>query len=763
MKPGMNLQVYLALVAGLFLTAALASPGVALVAGPPPAGTPPGVTKVPFDFPMNLLAQPASRRVGTGEMHGNRMMLREQITGDAFPPRCTGSGSGWRRIVVEDFEGTFPPPGWGLFDGSLTDGGEYFWGRRDCRAHYGNYGTWAGGGGGNGSLLPCGATYPTNLSTSLVYGPFDLSQVTGAEWQFSYWLDAAGEVGNAAAGDFFFFGASPDGAVFNGSLTTGQSGAWVPGEIDLANVPRDPDNLNLIGDPSVWAALGFASRATVPGAYEGAFVDDATLWVYEPPPSPPPLPTATLPITIHTTTADFVGGCSHDVSVSVRDEGDGALGPAVQMAGIGEWERLPSLPRALLDLAAVTARGYLFVIGGNSPVGDNDPGGGYQRRVYHATIQDDGLLGRWVETTPLPQALASHAAVVANGHLFVLGGLNNNGLHSTVSSARINDDGSLGEWDATLPPLPEPLASHAAVATHGHIYVLGGSRSFQPEIVSDAIYRARVGANGGLGEWETLSISLPLRTRRHAAVATCGHLFLVGGADEAVQWNLVYQATIQPDGSLGAWGVTALLPEVLAVHAAAAIRGGVLVTGGWRSDDPVFAAQNKVYWALLAPDCSLNSWIELAPLPYNTHNHALAATDRYVFNLGGGNAAPRHFAAVLMAPLQLNTGSVPQATFNHQFYLGDNYTIESLRWTEEGGGDVQVSLRYRVADAGTCEYGRWSDYASANPITIRAIGGFLEYQAKFEGGSGPGARLVTEVSLDVTALPPVYLPLVVKD
>ena len=678
----------------------------------------------------------------------------------ASPP--ASNGSGWRKIVVEDFEGSFPPLGWALSDGSLTDGGEYFWGKRDCRAHSGNYGVWAGGGGDDGALLACGATYPANLHTLLKYGTFDLSQATDAEWQFSYWLDAAGEVGNAADGDYFFFGASPDGAAFNGFLTTGQSGAWVPGEIDLAAVPGEPDTLNLIGDSSVWAAFGFHSRSTVPGAYEGAFVDDVALWVYEPPLSPPPLPTATLPITMHTTAMDFIGGCSHDVSVSVEDVGNGALGPAVRMAGIGGWERLPSLPRALLDLAAVTAKGHLFVVGGNSPTGDDDPGGGYQRRVYSAVVQEDGLLGRWIETTSLPQALASHAAVVANDHLFVLGGLNNNGLQATVLSARINDDGSLGDWDAMLPSLPEPLAFHAAISTHGYIYLLGGSRSLQPEIVSPAIYRARVGADGGLGEWEALPISLPCPFQHHAAVATCDHLFVVGGADDEVQWNHVYQAAIQPDGSLGAWEAVSFLPEVLAVHGAVAVRGGILVAGGWRQDDPVFTSQNRVYWASLAPDCSLNSWIDLTPLPYNVHNHALVATDRYAYNLGGGNAAPRHFATVLMAPLELDVDSVPQGDFNHQFYLGDNYEVRTLRWTEAGSGDAQVSLRYRVGHAGDGAYGPWSVYTSTNPVPVNAIGGFVEYQLKFEGGNSSGSRFVTDVSLDVTALNSVYLPRVVK-
>jgi hypothetical protein len=115
-----------------------------------------------------------------------------------------------------------------------------------------------------------------------------------------------------------------------------------------------------------------------------------------------------------------------------------------------------------------------------------------------------------------------------------------------------------------------------------------------------------------------------------------------------------------------------------------------------------------------------------------------------------------------MAPLQVGSTLAPQGAFNHQFPLGNNYVIEALRWTEEGSGATAVSLRYRVAPAGGGQYGPWSAYTSANPIPVNALGGYLEYELKFAGGSGSGERRISEVSLDITALRSVYLPLVVK-
>jgi hypothetical protein len=749
MKPKRILVVCMILMAGLFLLAALVEFPASLAAGPPPTGTPQGAAKVPSTYPLGLVAQPARQQVSVGRMHFDSVSIPSPSVGSVAP---TSNGSGWQRIEFQDFEGAFPdPPLWRSGANMADDGLIYFWDDRDCRALSGSYSAWSIGSSSGGGP-DCGATYTNGVFNRMIYGPFDLSQATDAELQFALWTDVEGDGTNWI--DKVFFGASIDDDFYGGWATAGQTGDWVPSNLDLTSVYRLGD---LTGQPQVYVDWEFESNESNPTGYEGAFVDDVALWAYIlPPPTPPPTP-PTLPITRHTTLADFTGGRSYDGTVLEVEQGDGALTLAAQAEALGAWERLPSLPRELFHFGAVTAKGHLFIIGGNSP------DGGYQQGVYSAVIQDGGLLGRWVELTPLPQALQGHAAVVASDHLFVLGGYNFNGIQATVYSARINDDGTLGEWNPTLPALPEPLLHQAAVSTHGYIYVLGGQKSIEPEIVSGTIYRAKVNANGTLGSWERLPITLSRPSFLHTAVATCDHLYLIGGGDETFEWNAVCQTEIHPDGSLGEWSPASPLPKSLVVPAAAATRGGILVTGGWHSPDPVFSSQKAVYWAPLGPDCSLGSWVELTPLPYSTHSHALAANDRYVYNLGGMNGAPRYFASVLMAPLQMDDSSVQQGVFNHQFYLGSNYTVETLRWTEEGSSDTEVSLRYRVGNAYTGEYGPWSDYTSTNPVTLSALGGYLEYQLKFEGGNGLSDKYVTEVSLSITATNSVYLPLVIKE
>jgi hypothetical protein len=750
MKPKVLLMPYLVLVAAMLLVMALIDQTTSLAAEPPPPETLQRMVTTPSAFPLDFSAQPPTQRVSISHLHfdtvSNPPLSRS-------PVAITANGVGWQRIEFQDFEGDFPdPPLWRSAANMADDGYIYFWDGRDCRALSGSYSAWSIG-SSNGGNPACGTAYPNGVLNAMIYGPFDLSQATDAELQFAFWTDIEGD--GAGWMDRVTWAASIDDEFYGGWSTSGQTGSWVPGNLNLASVPYLG---NLTGQSEVYVKWEFESNASNPTTYEGAFVDDAAVWVYIPPTPTPPPPVPTLPITRHTTLADFADGLSYDGTIFKVEQGDGALTLSAGIQALGAWERLPSLPRELFNFGAVTARGHLFIIGGNSP------DGGHQRHVYSASIEDDGLLGHWVETTQLPQALQGHAAVVANEHLFVLGGSNQNGIQSTVFSARINGDGTLGEWNTTLPALLEPLLYHAAVTANGYIYVLGGQKSIDPVVVSGTVYRARVNANGTLGEWEALPTPLPGRPPYlHAAVAACDHLFLIGGSDAVYEWADVYQAVIHADGSLGTWVHTTPLSTPLVAHAAVATHGGILVTGGWGSADPTYMPQKKVYWADLGPDCSLGSWVELTPLPYHTHSHALAVTDRHVYNLGGMTAAPRFYASVLRAPLQFSDSSVYQGVFNHQFHLGRYYDIESLTWTEEGSGDTRVSLRYRVAHPTTGEYGPWSDYTSTNPIPVNVKGGYLEYQLKFEGGSGLSDQHVSEVSLSVSALPSVYLPIVVKD
>ncbi len=181
------------------------------------------------------------------------------------PDQQSTSSAGWETIFSDDFEGAFP--GSWLVGDTNPEGGEYHWGQRQCRAYSGLYSAWIAGGGADGSALACGSTYPDNMESWLVYGPFSLEDATAAELTWKLWLDTEPEYDN------LWWGVSTDGEQFVATGASGDSQGWIDWTFDLNDVP---DIGTVLGQPQVWVALIFVSDADINVA-EGCYVDDVVL------------------------------------------------------------------------------------------------------------------------------------------------------------------------------------------------------------------------------------------------------------------------------------------------------------------------------------------------------------------------------------------------------------------------------------------------------------------------------------------------------
>ena len=176
------------------------------------------------------------------------------------------SAVGWTTIVSTDFEETWPGP-WDVFDNTGATAGEYYWGKRNCRAYAGSYSGWVVGAGAQGSTLSCGDNYPNEAESWMVYGPFSLSSTTAADLKFKLWLNSESDYDGVCRM------ASTDGINFSGLCTSGTSPGWIDKTLDLANVGSLG---NLLGQPNVWIALIFSSDGSDTFA-EGGYVDNIVL------------------------------------------------------------------------------------------------------------------------------------------------------------------------------------------------------------------------------------------------------------------------------------------------------------------------------------------------------------------------------------------------------------------------------------------------------------------------------------------------------
>ena len=197
-----------------------------------------------------------------------------------------------------------------------------------------------------------------------------------------------------------------------------------------------------------------------------------------------------------------------------------------------------------------------------------------------------GALIPWEAGAPvaLPGDGEGGSLLQVGSHLYYLGGRASGALDeyantSGVATSEIGPDG-LSTWSAAA-PLPAPRALVAAAYLAGTAYVIGGTSD--TETATATVFTGSPDAiTGTIDAWalaDTLELPAP---RSGAAVITVSDgLIVFGGADQFNKpQTTVWKATLQSNGSLGAWEEMAPLPEPRANAAAALVGDSVWIWGG---------------------------------------------------------------------------------------------------------------------------------------------------------------------------------------
>jgi hypothetical protein len=242
---------------------------------------------------------------------------------------------------------------------------------------------------------------------------------------------------------------------------------------------------------------------------------------------------------------------------------------------IGAWTNATSLPEAVNTHADVAANGFVYVLGGYHYTDVTvDVASGI---VYYCGINTNGSLNSWHTANPLPKHLIFLSASVWNNTVYVIGGIDENSqLQNAVYSAQIQADGSLSLWVAQL-PMPAPIYDHASVA-NGFLYVLGGLID-GGNLVSTNVYYTKINADGTLAGWNQTT-PLPQPLSFFSAVTTGGRVFVIGGSNGSSLVNAFYNATVMGDGSFSSWSAGPTLPEPLEAFGAAVNDSYIFVSGG---------------------------------------------------------------------------------------------------------------------------------------------------------------------------------------
>ncbi len=363
-----------------------------------------------------------------------------------------------------------------------------------------------------------------------------------------------------------------------------------------------------------------------------------------------------------------------------------------------------------------------------------------------------GETSAWASTTStgLP-AREGNSSVIANGYIYMIAGYNS-GAQADVYYAKLNANGTTGSWTATT-SIPGGRDGSAAVFSNGYIYVLGGSNS-------QSTYYAKPNADGTITSWSTGS-NLPSATRNDVGVAANnGYIYAVGGSQSATSSTTVSYAKQNPDGSMGSFTTTSLLPAGLFGNRAVIANGYIYTFGGFSGA----TTQSTVYKAQINADGTLGSWSSsgLASLPNPRFEYAAALANGYIYIMGGiqqsnvnGNPTNSIYYAHINADGTISSWNTSSHSLPDSLRWVSGGTANGYLYTVNGDDGSPTSAVYyssvsRVQIAGSLDLvgingGDLADPGSGGTLTAgdTTIAGTLQVsgQANFSQGVGISGTL----------------------
>lgn len=372
---------------------------------------------------------------------------------------------------------------------------------------------------------------------------------------------------------------------------------------------------------------------------------------------------------------------------------------------LGAWSPTTSLPNGRGNGAVVAYNGYIYLIGGyETPTATNT--------VLFAKLNSDGTVGQWsYSPTLLVTNRGEQPAVANNGYLYTLGGYNNSGALASVEYAPLSPAGTVGPWTTSISFLT-PRYGHTTVVYNGYLYVIGG---WNGSAYFNDVQFAAISAGGTVGSW-TVTTSFPTARTSHTSIAYNGYLYVIGGVGSAYL-NDVQYAPINSDGTVGPWTTTTSFLTERASHTSVVYNGYLYVIGGVGA-----SAYNDVQYAAINANGTVGSWAATTSLPTTRYGHTSVVYNGYLYVIGGIGAG--------------NPGSVQYAAINANGTVG-SWTATTKLPTARYGNAAVVSNGYLYVIGGDPNGGSPGDALSdvlATPINANGAFGSWFRTTNFSSG-----------------------------
>jgi len=369
-----------------------------------------------------------------------------------------------------------------------------------------------------------------------------------------------------------------------------------------------------------------------------------------------------------------------------------------------------SLPGTFASACSIVTKNRVYLVGGKT----TSTGTG-TTIVYTAPINPDGTIGIWtIDPNVLPSGVTKACVVTTYNRVYLLGGINSTGSAlSTVYTAPINPDGTIGTWTLSSNALPDAIYYATVLMVNNTVYLIGGENSSYTT-GKTTIYVSTVSSDGTLGTWSQYNLSLPLGSQASCLARVHNKVYLFGRyqTNSNSSYTQVYSASIDnTDGSLGAFTLDALvLPNNVGQGLMTAVvsKNRIFILGGTNFTS---AYQKNIYSAPIDASGVLGVWsVSAEALPISGMSASVLVTSSKVY-LMGGSYTP--LSTVVSAP-----------------FLGgfNDYTDKSFLTTYSSATAKAAwyslsndLLTYKILDS------TWKPIATSDPIVHGHVGDNTPY------------------------------------
>lgn len=225
---------------------------------------------------------------------------------------------------------------------------------------------------------------------------------------------------------------------------------------------------------------------------------------------------------------------------------------------------------------------------------------------FSSTANTDGSLQPWKKIRMLPEEADALGIAVWGDWIYAAPESGN------IYRAKIEADGNLGEWLQEKPAAERHGGRLALHAYRDHLYIIGGFH-YRP---FENVYSASIAVDGSLGDWkETTPLPKPMQ---HATVDFfADRVYLAGGiTTDNVILNSCYSAPVRADGAFGEWRAERDLPTPLWVHSSFMLDDMLILVGG-ESGYTTGASYSVLWTHIQKQDGHLEPWKVLGELPHS--------------------------------------------------------------------------------------------------------------------------------------------------